>query len=83
MDQFQGRDKLVVIYSCTRSNSGNKEEGVRAGHILTDKRRLNVAVTRARAKLVILGDQVTLARDYLPFRRVKEFLGVEGVVKVD
>ena len=83
MDQFQGRDKLVVIYSCTRSNSGNKEEGVRAGHILTDTRRLNVAVTRARAKLVILGDQVTLARDYLPFRRVKEFLGVEGVVGVD
>ena len=83
MDQFQGRDKLVVIYSCTGSNSGNKEEGVRSGHILTDTRRLNVAVTRARAKLVILGDQVTLARDYLPFRRVKEFLGVDGVVQVD
>ena len=83
MDQFQGRDKLVVIYSCTRSNSGKIEEGVRAGHILTDTRRLNVAITRARAKLVILGDQVTLARDYIPFRRVKEFLGVEGVVKVD
>ena len=51
VDQFQGRDKLVVIYSCTRSNSGNKEEGVRSGHILMDSRRLNVAVTRARAKL--------------------------------
>ena len=83
MDQFQGRDKLVVIYSCTRSNSGNKEEGVRSGHILTDTRRLNVAVTRARAKLVILGDQVTLSRDYLPFRRVKEFLGADGVVQVE
>ena len=83
VDQFQGRDKVVVIYSCTRSNSGNKEEGVRSGHILTDTRRLNVAITRARAKLVILGDQITLARDYMPFRRVKEFLGVEGVVRVE
>ena len=42
-----------------------------------------MAITRARAKLVILGDQVTLARDYLPFRRVKEFLGVDGVVRVE
>ena len=42
-----------------------------------------MAITRARAKLVILGDQVTLARDYLPFRRVKEFLGAEGVVRVE
>ena len=55
----------------------------RSGHILTDTRRLNVAITRARAKLVILGDQVTLARDYLPFRRVKEFLGVDGMVRVE
>ena len=56
---------------------------MRSGHILTDARRLNVAVTKAREKLVILGDQVTPASDYLPFRRVKEFLGVEGVVKIE
>merc|ERR1712013_47650 len=35
VDQFQGRDKLVVIYSCTRSNSGNKEERAR---ILVERR---------------------------------------------
>ena len=83
VDQFQGRDKLVVIYSCTRSNSGNKEEGVRSGHILMDTRRLNVAVTRARAKLIILGDSQTLSRDHPPFRKVKEFLGEKGLVEVE
>ena len=55
----------MVIYSCTRSNS-------EVGSILTDTRRLNVAVSRVKAKLV------TLARDHLPIRRVKEFLGATG-----
>ena len=61
---------MVVIYSCTVSNS-------EVGSILTDTRRLNVAVSRVKAKLV------TLARDHLPIRRVKEFLGVDGVVRVE
>ena len=66
----------MVIYSCTVSNS-------EVGSILTDTRRLNVAVSRVKAKLVILEDEVTLARDHLPIRRVKEFLGVDGVVRVE
>lgn len=56
---------------------------MRAGHILSDKRRLNVAVTRARAKLVVVGDRATLTRDYEPFRRLAEFLGEQGVVRVE
>ena len=81
VDQFQGRDKEAVLYSCTRSNQGGEE--VRAGHILTDSRRLNVAVTRARSKLVVVGDRAALARDYLPFRRISEFFAEAAIVTVD
>ena len=70
VDQYQGRDKLVIVYSCTRSSAGG---GAGAGHILLDTRRLNVAVTRAKVKLVIIGDQATLTRDYQPFQKLLEF----------
>ena len=81
MDQYQGRDKVVIIYSCTRSNHGNFEQ-VKAGHILLDTRRLNVAVTRAKAKLVIIGDKDTLVRDYLPFKKLSSFFEPSTVVKM-
>ena len=44
---MQGRDKECVLVSLVRSNSGRE-----AGRLLADWRRVNVAVTRARAKLV-------------------------------
>ena len=81
VDQYQGRDKLVIIYSCTRSNYGHIEH-VRAGHILLDTRRLNVAVTRAKAKLIIIGDKDTLARDYQPFQRLNSFFQPSAVLKL-
>ena len=81
VDQYQGRDKLVIIYSCTRSNFGSIEQ-VNAGHILLDTRRLNVAVTRAKAKLIIIGDKETLVRDYQPFRRLSLFFQSSSVVKM-
>ena len=80
MDQFQGRDKLAILYSCTRSNAGGE---VKAGHILGDTRRLNVAVTRAKAKLVIVGDRACLTRDYEPFRRIEAFFEETGIVKME
>ncbi|KAI9801004.1 MAG: hypothetical protein M1825_003538 [Sarcosagium campestre] len=54
-DKFQGRDKDVVILSLVRSNeTGN------VGDLLKDWRRVNVALTRARSKLLILGSRSTL-----------------------
>jgi len=70
VDQFQGRDSEFVIYSCTRSF----DSGARAGHILADERRLNVAITRARSKLILVGSLPTLLREYKPFRDMKAFL---------
>lgn len=55
-DKFQGRDKEVVLVSCVRSN----EFGT-VGDLLKDARRVNVALTRARSKLVILGSEKTLS----------------------
>lgn len=56
VDGFQGREKRVVLLSTVRSN--------RNGTIgfLTDRRRLNVALTRARDALIVVGNQETLKR---------------------
>lgn len=55
-DKFQGRDKEIAILSCVRSNETHN-----VGELLRDWRRVNVAVTRARSKLLIIGSQTTLA----------------------
>lgn len=54
VDGFQGREKEAVIISLVRSN--------REGEIgfLSDTRRMNVALTRARRKLIVIGDSSTL-----------------------
>lgn len=59
VDGFQGREKELVILSLVRSNM----EGELG--FLTDTRRMNVAMTRARRKLVVIGDSSTLSA--IPF----------------
>lgn len=54
VDGFQGREKEAVVISCVRSNSDG-EIG-----FLSDARRMNVALTRARRKLIVVGDSATL-----------------------
>ena len=59
-DKFQGRDKECIIISLVRSNTeGN------IGDLLKDWRRVNVAFTRARSKLLILGSRSTLFNNKL------------------
>lgn len=55
-DGFQGQERDVILISLVRAN----EEG-QIG-FLNDLRRMNVAITRARMKLIILGDASTLTR---------------------
>ncbi|XP_042863351.1 DNA replication ATP-dependent helicase/nuclease DNA2-like [Penaeus japonicus] len=69
VDQYQGRDKSVIIYSCVRSGVTQVE----AGEILQDERRLNVAVTRAKHKLIMVGDMTTLNL-YTPFKQLIDLL---------
>ncbi|KAL1857271.1 DNA replication endonuclease-helicase Dna2 [Paecilomyces lecythidis] len=54
-DKFQGRDKEIVILSCVRSNADKH-----VGELLRDWRRVNVAFTRARTKLLVVGSMSTL-----------------------
>ena len=56
VDGFQGQERDVILISLVRAN----EQG-RIG-FLSDLRRMNVAITRARMKLLILGDSATIAR---------------------
>lgn len=55
VDRFQGREKDLIILCTTRSNPKG-----RRGHV-DNLNRLNVAVTRARHKRIVIGDSTTLA----------------------
>ncbi len=61
VDGFQGQERDIILISLVRSNDSG-EIG-----FLRDLRRMNVAITRARMKLIILGDVPTLTRH--PFYR--------------
>lgn len=55
IDGFQGQEKDIIYISLVRSND-NKDIG-----FLSDIRRMNVALTRAKKKLVVIGDSATLS----------------------
>ncbi|KAG5438491.1 hypothetical protein PCANB_002595 [Pneumocystis canis] len=57
-DSFQGRDKDCIIISFVRSNDKNE-----IGSLLRDWRRLNVAFTRAKSKLIFFGSKITLRQN--------------------
>lgn len=70
VDGFQGQERDIIVISLVRSN-GEGQIG-----FLRDLRRMNVAITRARMKLIILGDVATMTRH--PFyRRLWEY--IEGL----
>lgn len=56
VDSFQGGQRDIILFGFTRSN----DEGVVG--FLSELRRLNVTLTRARRQLILIGDQQTLVR---------------------
>ncbi|BDA50111.1 probable helicase SEN1 at C-terminar half [Coccomyxa sp. Obi] len=73
IDGFQGREADVVIFSCVRARTGDSG-GV---GFLADGRRMNVALTRARQSLWILGHVSTLRR-CAPWAALIEHVASQG-----
>jgi predicted DNA helicase len=67
VDGFQGQERDIIIISLVRSN----EQG-QIG-FLRDLRRMNVAITRARMKLIIIGDVETLTKHKF-YKRLHEYI---------
>lgn len=57
IDSFQGQERDIILVSLVRSNTANQIG------FLSDYRRMNVALTRAKRKLIIIGDSATLGND--------------------
>ena len=74
VDGFQGREKEAIVISLVRSNTNN-EIG-----FLADTRRMNVALTRARRSLIVIGDSATIAAN--PFYgRLLDYMDRRGAYR--
>jgi len=80
IDSFQGQEKEIIILSLVRSN----QEGIIG--FLKDYRRMNVALTRAKEKLFVIGDSSTIGMDsfYASFLAyIEEIGGYRSVWELD
>lgn len=68
VDSYQGHEKNFIIFSCVRSNKENKIG------FLMDKRRLNVALTRSKYGLILVGNDSVLERGGGMWRKYIRYL---------
>ena len=76
VDAFQGREKDIVIFSCVRAN----DEGTIG--FLSDRRRMNVALTRARYGMYVIGNSNTLRRSSLWDNLIHHAAASNSLVKI-
>lgn len=77
VDSFQGHEKSFIIFSCVRNNSDNKIG------FLRDKRRLNVALTRAKHGLIVVGNKNVLQKGDPLWRDYIAYLEEQDVIFTD
>ena len=76
VDKFQGRDKDVIIMTCVRSKASTEDQESQkrnTNELLSDKQRVNVAMSRAKSKLIIVGD-LNCLKGYDPMRVIIDIL---------
>ena len=78
IDQYQGRDKDIILISCVKNA---KNLNVEKSEILNESRRLNVAQTRAKKKLIVIGSKNTL-ENYEPFKKFFGSLKANQFLKI-
>ena len=74
IDSFQGQEKEIIILSLVRSN----DEGEIG--FLKDYRRMNVAITRAKQKLFVIGDSATIGADNF-YNAFLNYIETDGVYR--
>ena len=74
IDSFQGQEKEVIILSLVRSNDDG-EIG-----FLKDYRRMNVAITRAKEQLFVIGDSATIGADAF-YNAFLSYVEKQGIYK--
>ncbi|KAM6266012.1 DNA replication ATP-dependent helicase/nuclease DNA2 [Porphyrio hochstetteri] len=75
VDKYQGRDKSIIIVSFVRNSTDENQLGT----LLKDWRRLNVALTRAKHKLIMVGCVPSLCR-YPPLEKLLCHLRSEAMI---
>ena len=78
INAYQGKEKDIVILSTVRSNSF---KGKRSIGFLSDTRRLNVALTRAKYGLIIVGDEQTLCKNEAWYKLLKFYQDHKAIFK--
>uniref|UniRef100_A0A182SHY1 DNA replication ATP-dependent helicase/nuclease n=1 Tax=Anopheles maculatus TaxID=74869 RepID=A0A182SHY1_9DIPT len=91
VDQYQGKDKKIIIFACTKSfslfaasekNCAATTASAAEGEILNDKRRLTVAITRAQEKFILIGDLATLDSSYSTFQKLFSVMNKVSIVHI-
>jgi len=82
VDGFQGSECDIIILSCVRSHSRSMRDGQRTGSIgfLNDYRRVNVAITRAKRSLWIVGNAEVLQASEL-WRKLIQHMDHQRVLR--